>query len=172
MIASLIALGLATSTTLTAQETKYHPRYVGEAAAKDQKEKSKIVQHKQENSTFHYARTSKMKFEKDPKAIAINKTVALDKKVGLTHKQEKKVQRLYKKEAKQMVKLQELRKENRLAMRDILTKEQLAKAKQHRGFGEHKKYRKPGDKPHQYRQHRTTTFKQSVKPTHMIVIKK
>lgn len=75
--------------------------------------------------------------DNDPQAIATNKTVILEQRAGgLTRKQEKKVYRLYKKEAKQEVKLKTLKQENREAIKEILTREQYVNVR-----GEHKKIR-------------------------------
>jgi hypothetical protein len=111
VIASL-GITLGTLTTQAQNNTQYHPRYKGNVV------------------TVHNTRThlnTPVTRSIDPKAVAINKTTALDKKVGLTQKQERKIYRLYKKEAKQENKLHEIRKENKHAMREILTKEQYAK---------------------------------------------
>lgn len=59
--------------------------------------------------------------------IATNKTAALDKRVGgLTNRQEKKVYKVYLKEAKQQVKLRDLKRENKAEIGDVLTKKQKA----------------------------------------------
>lgn len=147
ILAGFLALGIGTTTTMAAQETKYHARYRGEIAGKETTQRPQVQPIKKDVVQYHNrpAHHAKMKIEKDPKAMAINKTIALDKKVGLTHKQEKKVQRLYYKEAKQVAKLQELRKENRMAMKDILTQEQWQQTKPSRTARMHVKkgYIKP-----------------------------
>lgn len=124
MLIALLALGMGTSANLSAQDAttdkKYHPRYKMTAEHKHRvamKGSSPEGRHREVRWV-----------ETDPKAIAINKTIALDKKVGLTAKQEKQVTKLYLKEAKQEVKLREIRRDNRQEMRTILTKEQFAKA--------------------------------------------
>lgn len=73
--------------------------------------------------------TQKNQAPKDPKEIARNKTAAMDRQVGLSAKQERKVYRMQLKEAKQTVKLQEIRKENKQALKEVLTKEQMALVK-------------------------------------------
>lgn len=73
--------------------------------------------------------TQKVQTPKDPKEIARNKTAAMDRQVGLSAKQERKVYRMQLKEAKQTVKLQELKKENKQALKEVLTKEQMALVK-------------------------------------------
>ena len=73
--------------------------------------------------------TQKAKTPKDPKEIARNKTAEMDRQVGLSAKQERKVYRMSLKEAKQTIKLQELKKENKQTLKEVLTKEQMALVK-------------------------------------------
>ena len=126
-LASVLALSFGALTTAQAQQI--HPRYKGDVMVigKDMKPQGKTMKHEKMACCNVTETPMTHRKDKDPKAIAINKTAALDRKVQLTHQQEKKVQRLYKKEAKQMVKMQELKKENAAAIKDILTKEQLQK---------------------------------------------
>lgn len=101
IIAAIVSLGMASS--VTAQQ--YRQQYT-------------------------YIATDRGMKDKDPQAIATNKTVILDQRAGgLTRKQEKKVYRLYKKEARQEVKLRDLKQENRVAIKDILTREQYGKVR-------------------------------------------
>jgi len=62
---------------------------------------------------------------KDPRDIALNKTVAMNKQIGLTPKQSRKVYRMELREAKQTIKLQDIKRENRQELKDVLTKEQM-----------------------------------------------
>lgn len=102
LITALLAFGIGTTTATFAQDHTYYHQY----------------------STGGHI----IMRDNDPEAIATNKTVILEKQAGgLTRQQEKKVYKLYKKEAKQEVKLRTVKQENREAMKDILTKEQYAK---------------------------------------------
>lgn len=140
IVAGLIALGIGATQTATAQEHKYHPRYRGEFAIADSTQYKQIRPVRKntgrmvEGRVHHAPRIMDRKrvMDRDPNAIAINKTAQLDRRVRLNHKQERQVMRMYKKEAKQMVKLQDIRKENRHELKAILTNEQYQNMRPHK----------------------------------------
>ena len=69
----------------------------------------------------HHRTEQNMRPSNDPKKRAVEKTIKLDKKVNLTNKQERKVNRLHKAAAKQEIKLEKMRREHHQKYREILS---------------------------------------------------